>query len=150
MKMAKKNPTKDDVSDLVDEGVEVEAPKEIERVGAVHAPQDLPRTNSKAQVGGIRPAPRQDNNRETPDLPPSENELVEIYCDEELHVNGKRLFGLIRVPRHQARSIIPMLQAKKRTDIEVYTGKNFLVKKGIDNRLIVTEVGEEALPGNKK
>jgi hypothetical protein len=138
--MAKKNPSKDDVADLVPEGAPVPTPAQIEKVGAVRAPQDL-RPRGKAQVGGITASPRANQgNVENPDLPASENELVEILCDEEIHVNGKRLFGRIVVPRHQARSIIPMLQAKKRTDIEVYTGKNFMVKRGIDNRLIVTEL----------
>lgn len=139
--MAKKNPTKDDVADLVPEGAPVPEPAKIEKI-TVRAPQDLV-NRGPAKVGGIGPAPRSIKDQDAPDLPASENEMVEVMCDEELHVNGKKLFGLIRVPRHQARSIVPMLQAKKRTDIEVYTGKNFLVKRGIDNRLIVTEVDED-------
>lgn len=66
-------------------------------------------------------------------------ELVSLHCDPPISINGHKYEGDVKVPRHVAQTIIPMLQAKIRTDMEIFTGKSRIVERMADRRLVIRE-----------
>ena len=136
--MAKPKVDKQDVAELTGKDVS-EIPDEVVKVEYSLKKKD----SSKAREVSIGAVRVQDHTEDVAEeLKDEDHKMIEIFVDEELHINGKRVYGLIKVPRHQAQSIIPMLQSKKRADIEVFTGRNFQVNK-IAGRLEIKELSED-------
>lgn len=70
-------------------------------------------------------------------------EKVRITIPVELKIK-KRVFhaGTHIVERHQLETILEMVNKKQRANMEVFTGKNYLVEKMVSGALRVTQVDE--------
>lgn len=66
------------------------------------------------------------------------NELVEVDCMVPVSINGVEFVGKQKVPRHIAQTLIPMVQAKIKTDLGIFQGKKYLVEK-VAGTLKITE-----------
>ena len=64
---------------------------------------------------------------------------VTFDCPFPIHVNGVRYEGIVTVPKHMAESMIPMVQAKMKSDLAIFVGKKYLVQRLADNTLVVRE-----------
>lgn len=71
-------------------------------------------------------------------------EIVTVNCDPPVKINGEKYEGHVKVPRHVADTIVPMIQNKRRSDLESITGKSYLVERLIDGtRIVKTTTGEK-------
>lgn len=48
--------------------------------------------------------------------------------------------GQHKVPRHMIPTMMEMVDKKRRADLEMFTGKNYLVQRLVDRSLVVSEV----------
>lgn len=64
---------------------------------------------------------------------------VTFDCPFPISVNGVRYEGVVTVPKHMAESMIPMVQAKIKSDLAIFVGKKYLVQRLADNTLVVRE-----------
>ncbi len=73
-----------------------------------------------------------------------EFELVSINVSYPVHINGVRYEGKCQVQRHVAESIAEMVQKKRKADLEIFTGRNF-VQRFLANgdRIISPEVKKD-------
>lgn len=72
-----------------------------------------------------------------------DDDLVNIRVPVHLKIAGKKYPpGVHQVPRHQIATIVEMVDKKRRADLSMFTGKNFLIERLLDRTLVVTEVDE--------
>lgn len=115
--MAKKPELKKDEQEEVQQEVQQEAPKAVAQKAA-----------PKARI---------------PDgLTEKDMEPITVVCDPAVKINGKIYQGEVTVPKHIAQTIVPMIQAKRRSDLEIFTGKSRLVQKLADGTLVVKDQGK--------
>lgn len=73
----------------------------------------------------------------------SDNDLVKVSIPVHLKINRvKYPPGTHTVPRHLVPVILEMVDRKKRADISMFTGKNFLIERLLDRTLVVKEVDD--------
>lgn len=65
-------------------------------------------------------------------------DIVEVNCFCPIHINGKEFFGLVKVTRSEAESIIEMLSKKKASDARIHVGREFERTK-VDGALVVRD-----------
>lgn len=67
--------------------------------------------------------------------------LVKIILPVALQINSKTYGpGPEIVPSHMIDTLVEMVDKKKRADISVFTGNNYLVQRMIDRSLVVSKV----------
>lgn len=71
-------------------------------------------------------------------------DLVKVRIPVHLKIKGKMLNpGIHQVPRHQLPTIMEMIHRKRRADLSVFTGKNFLIERLMDRTLVIKETSDE-------
>lgn len=71
----------------------------------------------------------------------SDHDLIKINCFIPIRINEVLYEGIVEVPRHIAQTLVPMLQAKLKSDISIFVGKNHLIERlAGNNALKITEV----------
>lgn len=106
----------------------------------------------KQQAVKPNPAPAEDLTEAYPDHQPKQavkevskaasndpNRMVRINVPVRVNINDKSYYGVCEVPAHVAETILPMVSRKVKSDLRVFTGKNYLVQKLADNSLSVVE-----------
>lgn len=69
------------------------------------------------------------------------NRLVKVILPVRLQVNRKPYGpGPVIVPAHMVDTLVEMVDKKKRADISVFTGNNYLVTRMVDRSLVVSKV----------
>ncbi len=69
------------------------------------------------------------------------NRLVKIILPVRLQINRQDYGpGPVIVPAHMVDSMVEMVDKKKRADLSVFTGNNYLVQRMVDRSLVVTKV----------
>lgn len=69
------------------------------------------------------------------------NRQVKIILPVQLKINRKPYGpGPVIVPAHMVDSIVEMVDKKKRADLSIFTGSNYLVQRMVDRSLVVTKV----------
>jgi len=65
-------------------------------------------------------------------------DIVEVNCFCPITINGKEHFGMVKVTRLEAESILEMLSKKKATDARIHIGKEFERTK-VDGQLVIRD-----------
>lgn len=67
--------------------------------------------------------------------------MVAINIPVNLKIKGKRFApGVHKVPAHQAATILEMVHRKRKADLSMFTGKNYLLERLLDRTLVIREV----------
>ena len=70
--------------------------------------------------------------------------IVTVDLPVEVKINQRRYGpGQVKVPKHLAETMIPMVYKKQQADISVFTGKNYRVQR-IGGRMVKTELSGSA------
>lgn len=75
------------------------------------------------------------------EVPSEQERMVKIILPVQLKINRVPYGpGPVVVPARMVDSIVEMVDKKKRADISIFTGSNFLVQRMMDRTLVVTKV----------
>lgn len=80
---------------------------------------------------------------ESPKKKASDKDKVKIKVLFPMKLGKQKLMpGVHYVERHQVASIREIQNKKMRSELAMYTGKNFLISRLIDNRLVIKEAAD--------
>lgn len=70
---------------------------------------------------------------------PAGEKLITLQVPVRCKINGQVYYGTVKVTEKVAQVLIPMVSRKQKSDLKVFTGKNFNVSRLVDNSLVVKE-----------